>query len=103
MKLTDHNPRWVGYGGEGISDANGDPVPARSGVGLTFNCPCGTCGQRPYIGFQNPLDGGPPVSNGPHWNRAGETFETLTVTPSILRKSGCDWHGWLKFGELTSC
>ena len=45
MKLTDLNPRWVGAGGEGISDADGNPVPARAGIGLSFDCPCG-CDQR---------------------------------------------------------
>lgn len=103
MKLTDLNPRWVGAGGEGISDKDGNPVPARHGVGVSFDCPCG-CGTRTYLDFQNPLDGGPAHdTRGPHWKRQGETFETLTLKPSIRRTPprGCGWHGFVTNGEVT--
>ncbi len=99
MKLTELDPSFVGNGGEGVTDANGNPVPWRDGVGLELACPCG-CGEYFYVGFANPLDGGPPVCEGhPHWQRTGDTFETLTLTPSILRKSGCGWHGFIN-GEI---
>jgi hypothetical protein len=100
MRLTDLDPCWVGAGGEGISDAQGQPVPERHGVGLGFDCPCG-CGDRSYIYFSNPLDGGPPArSAGPNWERTGDTFETLTVTPSIQRVGGCNWHGFITNGGI---
>ena len=104
MKLIDLNPRWVGAGGEGISDKDGNPVPARHGVGLGFDCPCG-CKIRGYVDFANPLDGGPPLRDAHHqWQRTGEDFATLTLTPSILRsreKGGCGWHGFITNGEVT--
>jgi len=34
------------------------------------------------------------------------TFETLTLTPSILRtpeKGGCGWHGFVTNGEIITC
>lgn len=37
MKLIELNPRWVGAGGEGVSDRHGDPVPWREGVGVSFD------------------------------------------------------------------
>src|SRR5713226_8801034 len=72
MKLTDLAPRWVGAGGEGISDKDGNPVPERHGVGVSFDCPCG-CASRCFIGFANLLDGGPAVDPrvGQQWQRAG--------------------------------
>jgi hypothetical protein len=103
MKLTDLDPQWVGAGGDGISDRDGRPVPARHGVGLSLNCPCG-CDSRFYVGFTNPLDGGPPHSSAgqPTWSRTGETFDELELTPSIQRRNPCRWHGYLTHGELVS-
>jgi hypothetical protein len=106
MRLTDLNPRWVGAGGTGVSNADGSPVPERGGVGISFDCPCGACGIRGYVAFENPLDGGQPyISPGqPTWQRTGDTFETLTLSPSILRTPpyACGWHGWIRNGEATN-
>ena len=44
MRLTDLNPRWVDAGGEGITTLAGDPVPARHGIGMLYDCPCEQCG-----------------------------------------------------------
>jgi hypothetical protein len=99
MKLIELDPRWVGAGGEGISDRDGNPVPKREGIGVAFDCPCG-CGSPCFIPFSNPLDGGPPVHEAT-WTRTGETFETLTLTPSIKRVDGCRWHGFITNGFAT--
>ncbi len=106
MRLVDLNPRWMGAGGEGITDGNGDPVPERKGIGLSFDCPCG-CEQRGYVSFTNPLDGGDSHRDlgEQTWRRTGETFDTLTLTPSILRsekRGGCNWHGFITEGEVKS-
>ena len=103
MRLVDLNPRWVGSGGPMIFDRDGNPVPERSGIGMTFDCPCG-CSTRGFVAFENPLDGGPPLrTEKPLWYREGETFEDLTLTPSIFRsedKGGCDWHGFVAGGKV---
>lgn len=128
MRLADLNPRFLNAGGEGISMQGPDqcrschgngcvechgsgreyvPAPLRVGVGVILTCPCGSCDEfhELYVPFENPLDGGPSIEPGhPRWRRAGETFETLTLTPSILRtrsKGGCGWHGWITNGEVT--
>lgn len=93
MRLTALDPALVGAGGEGITDKDGNSVPERHGIGVMFDCPCG-CGVGCYVGFENPLDGKPPRANKgePLWARTGETFDTLTLRPSILRspeKGGC--------------
>lgn len=98
MKLMELNPSWVRAGGEGVT-RNGQPVPERRGVGMSCNCPCG-CSEPLYVPFVNPLDGGPNYSpERPGWARTGDTFETLTLSPSIRRVGGCNWHGWIRNGE----
>jgi len=101
-RLTELDPRWLGAGGEGIFDKDMKPVPARHGVGICFDCPCG-CESPCAVKFSNPLDGGPPaVSPGePTWDRTGETFESLTLKPSLQRMEACRWHGFITNGEVT--
>lgn len=94
MKLTDLNPKFAGATG------------GRSGTSIIMDCPCGKCGDdhRLYIPFANPIDGGPNVDEFcKGWQRTGETFETLTLTPSILRIEGCKWHGYITNGEIVPC
>lgn len=74
-RLVDCNPRW----GE------------RDGVRryVTFECPEGHVDCRHSIPFTPALDGSPqssPQQNGAQWQRDGETFETLTLSPSIRRE-----------------
>ena len=104
MKLIDLNPRWYNAGGPGVTyAATGKPVPERRGVGMTFDCPCGKCGEGVSIQFSNPLDGGAVLKEGrAAWKRTGITFETLTLRPSIQRLRTCDWHGFLTDGEFKS-
>lgn len=111
MRLTKLNPSWVGGGGDGVT-RDGQSAPRRERVGVMFDCPCG-CGtaddgQAVYVAFANPADGGPPYTSPgePAWQRTGDTFETLTLTPSILRskaKGGCGWHGFVTAGEVRTC
>jgi hypothetical protein len=63
-------------------------------------CPCGGCDEDRllYIPFNNPAGPGPVASRERGWRRRGETFETLTVEPSIRRLEGCLWHGVLTDG-----
>lgn len=103
MKLIDLNPKFVGAGGAGITDKDGNPVPERHGVGVILDCPCGNKdeGHQMFVPFLNPLDGGPPHgSRG--WHRTGDDFGSLNLTPSILRKGpdSCGWHGYIRNGEI---
>lgn len=102
-KLVDLNPAFYMAGGEGVTDKDGNPIPERHGIGIVFDCPCG-CSEIVGLPFRNPLDGGPVHSpNQASWQRTGDTFETLTLTPSILRMGGCGWHGFLTNGEFKAC
>lgn len=101
--LTDLNPRWVDYGGEGVTRTDGSSIPHQRGVGITFNCPCG-CGDRAFVAFDVALDGSAYTQgNDPRWHRQGVTFNSLTLSPSIQRHKigddGCDWHGFIENGR----
>lgn len=92
MKLTELDPLWVTE--EGTEKA-----------GLLCRCPCGgleknNCDEdrRLYLPFANPIGPGPVTARERGWHREGESFETLTLTPSIRRLEGCQWHGLLTAG-----
>lgn len=98
-KLTDLNPSWLDAGGEGISRADtGEPVPHQRGVGVMCDCPCG-CEKELFVPFKVALDGTPHRTDK-GWDRTGDTFETLTLTPSIRRIGGCGWHGFITNGQV---
>lgn len=106
MKLIDLNPQFIGAGGAGITDADGKPVPERRGVLFSCDCPCG-CGSRLHVPIENPIDGGPKRTDHSHaWLRTGETFDVLTLTPSIRRipfDGSCGWHGFITNGSIIDC
>lgn len=74
-RLVDCNPRWVCWSGrEGI-----DAIDA-----VHFDCPEGHDSCVFDIPFTPALDGSPQTL-GVRWQRTGDTFETLTLSPSIRR------------------
>lgn len=117
MKLTDLNPRWLAEAG-------------RQGQAVTFECPCciGTKrAARLCVAFQKPVDAGTPISLKPgdlwpllaadaaseqerqrgtvppgvHWAREGDTFDGLTVKPSVDASGSGHWHGFITNGEAS--
>lgn len=75
-RLVDCNPRW---GVEGQDDAF-------QRLWITFECPEGHAECQHSIPFTPSMDGdAQPRSDGPLWQRTGDTFETLTLSPSIRR------------------
>mgnify|MGYP006921811288 CR=1 FL=1 len=95
MKLVELNPRWS-------VDADiiiGDRVvhdPERHGMGLSFDCPCcvGTSrATRLAVFFRNPIDG--KVASDDYknlWLRTGDSFDTLTLSPSVDASGHGHWH-----------
>lgn len=94
LKLTDLNAKFVDH-------------EERRGVAVELDCPCrsGKCVSL-IVPFSNPLDGGKPLwPNG--WQRTGDTLETLTLRPSVLRMGErttihCSWHGFITNGEAVT-
>jgi len=72
-------------------------------VGVSFNCPkCS--GHRVAVNADPPFDPGP-TSPKP-WRRSGETFEELTLRPSVVANRRDDsgaavecWHGFITDGR----
>ena len=116
MRLVNLKPKWVAE--------YGAPNDAKQGIG--FECPC-CVGQpnkssRLAVFFANPITAHPPADlslenrlkwahehdhladhhvGGVLWQRTGETFEDLTLAPSIDCSKWGHWYGWLKNGEVT--
>lgn len=113
-RLVDLNPHWVEYNSMGVVDA------------VYFDCPEGHEDCKHVIPFTPALDGSRPTREpGRAWERTGETFETLTLSPSIrrIRKYStrdeaiadgclpeyvtesllCAFHGFIKNGQIEFC
>lgn len=108
MKLTDLQPSWRTLSA------------GREGMGVRFRCPCQRCklmGDPVWllVWFANPIDGGPAARADfepfPRWTRTGDTFDTLSVVPSVdfskprepddgtIKVPG-HWHGHITNGEV---
>lgn len=110
-RLVDCNPRWGRRSGGDASSY------------ITFDCPEGHVGCRVSIPFTPSLDGA--VMPEPNWERTGDSFDVLTLTPSIKHNSKyasreeaiaagcvpelvtpamlCTFHGHVTNGAITFC
>jgi hypothetical protein len=114
MRLVDLKPRW-------IQPANWAALAPPFYIGLSFDCPhckpvkCPTCGHLPEVKrlavkFWPPIDTQGVAKSfqiaipdhGGHRRTGGETFDTLTLAPSIGFDEIGHWHGHLTNGEVTS-
>jgi hypothetical protein len=106
VKLTDLDPRWFTLHGWASES------PFR--IGMTFLCPhCRT--ERLGVLFERPVDpdgiaekfeinyDAVPFGrtlNMHVWNRTGDTFDVMTLTPSIDGSGVGHWHGFITNGEV---
>ena len=109
MRLADLEPRWIGFG---------YPLPECPGavwhIGISFLCPhCRT--QRLAVLFEPEIESGGIREKFSHWDsykeikssrfiwnrKGGETFETLTLMPSINAEWAGHWHGHIDNGEVS--
>lgn len=67
-------------------------------TGILFVCPCG-CGAFAGITLDVPEAQG---LSGPKWKWDGNE-DAPTITPSIRRLDGCQWHGFLTAGVFIEC
>lgn len=100
MRLIDLDPRWY---------SSGRP---NNRVGFTFECPCQACaGRGTRLAVAVHLDGtnlDPDPENpqqfpaGEHvWTMAaGDSFENLSLTPSVDASGSGHWHGHITAGEI---
>lgn len=111
MRLIDLQPRWVAEYG----------APEGTKQGVSFRCPhCQSESTRLAVFFDVPICGAPAVdikavhrsqadeSQHLHdhhvgsvlWHREGDSFETLTLTPSVDASHFGHWHGFVTGGEI---
>lgn len=92
VRLTEREPRWIKR--DGAID------------GVSFDCPCAKCltavapcvPRRVYVLFAaSPEE----TADERRWGKTGETFDNLTLTPSIDMSASGHWHGFLQNGDLT--
>jgi hypothetical protein len=87
MRLAELEPRWWADAG-------------RHGQGMHFLCP--VCKkERIAVAFANPIDGGAIAPNcRAYWSRSGETFDAITLEPSVDASEAGHWHGFIKDGTI---
>jgi hypothetical protein len=98
VRLADLRPAWTDR-----------PHDNRSGLAVVLDCPGPCCQQKPEVEryriqviFLNPIDGGKPMGSAAscRWTRTGETFETLTLRPSVDAREIHHAHFTLTDGTL---
>lgn len=91
-RLADLHPAFVRWDGR---EPGAEFGPADA---LRFDCPEGHANCVHTVPFTPALDGTPrtsPQSNGAHWKRRGDTFDTLVLEPSIRCSGWCEFHGFV--------
>lgn len=95
MKLAELNPRWYTFNG------------VNHPVGLTFDCPhCRT--ERIGVSFHHrgreAMEDAVIHAHSPStkniWTLDGDTFETLSLSPSVDASASGHWHGFVRNGEI---
>lgn len=111
MKLIDLDPRWA-MDADIVIGGIVRHYEDRHGMAVTFECPhCVLREQqtgnkhvcRLGVWFANPIDGLPPTDDkdvSHLWQRTGETFDTLTLSPSIDASSDGHWHRFIVNGVV---
>jgi len=99
MRFTELEPRW-GVDADIVIGGVNQHFEGRLGMGVTFLCPhCKAT--RLAVFFANPIDGLPPTDDATHlWQRTGEDFETLTLSPSIDASAHGHFHGFITNGAV---
>ncbi len=87
-KLTELDPAWVAEDGQR--------------VGVSFECPADDGAHGIGVPFVK-CDWSEGNDSKAVWQKTGETFEDLSLSPSIdCTKSGyCKFHGWVKNGIVS--
>lgn len=96
MRLTELNPRWY-------AAVEGGPR-----VGFTFDCPHCPADDKHRLGIAVHQDGliDPEPENkkcwppGFVWTSGGDSWDTLTLTPSVDASKSGHWHGFITNGEI---
>ena len=109
MKLSDLDPRWA-IDADIVIGGVYKHFEGRHGMAVSFECP--HCIERERltgdkrvtrlaVWFDNPIDGGPPTDDAEFkWQRTGDSFDTLTLSPSVDASKVGHWHGYIENGQI---
>lgn len=98
MRLTELQPHWVGLApGHAIGITFLCPHCRNIRLGVAFDIPIGGEILDNFVGMRLAAQH-PNFTAG--WHREGDTFETLSLTPSIDTSLHGHWHGLLTNGEV---
>lgn len=106
MRLSALDPRWIERNGERIGVVFRCPhCVGEKFYWLTcYRVPMGNFGDQhealaPVISEGN-LHRVVPVKRDYAWSFVGDTFETLSITPSLDASASGHWHGYVTAGEI---
>jgi len=109
MRLSELDPRWA-IDADIVIGGVAKHFEGRHGMAVSFECP--HCVERERntgdkrviriaVWFANPIDGLTPTDDAKFlWQRLGDSFENLTLSPSIDASSDGHWHGFIVNGEV---
>jgi hypothetical protein len=98
VKLTDLEPRWVGADGQKFGLTFDCPHCRVERIGVAFHHAGHELMEDAVIHARCPNATGD--SFGGHiWTVTGDTFESLTLTPSVDASRAGHWHGFVTNGE----
>jgi len=99
MRLAELEPKWL-YEADGKTGGfrSRNDAPMTDAQGVRFRCPkCG--GHSVLIWFEG--RGVPEqLRPRPRWKATGTSVADLTLTPSILIRAPCGWHGFVTNGQI---
>ena len=111
MKLTELEPELYRY--DGATDSGGHHFARASSLAdadaVMSLCPkCfaangGPVGTHSILGSLAGRNMPHEADPNPRWHVSGQSLDNLTLSPSILFKDGCGWHGWITTGAAVTC
>lgn len=108
--LPDGSTQWGGFPVDTLQE---QPI-LLGADGISFLCPkcfganggaVGTHIIQVFFDSGNAPDhlGRDSSGNRVRWSVKGTDISDLTLSPSVLVKTGCGWHGFVKHGEIETC
>jgi len=103
MKLSDLEPHWVGLQpGHAIGMTFLCPHCRKTRIGVLFDVPIGAYEPCDMIAesLRNAMIKHCVEAGMKQWHRTGETFDNLSLQPSIDTSQFQHWHGHIENGEI---
>lgn len=105
MRLIELEPTFIRF--EGL-DSFWRDVEFSVADGISFLCPLCYVANNGIVGTHSIIvlftRCNPAIMPTWHrWDMNGSKFDDLTISPSIRITVGCNWHGFIRNGEIVNC